>query len=62
MNALNAQKRARVMANEKLKGDFIYIPWKYSLRDNPFHRKHPFHAVWHNAFYDECKLLNRRLK
>ena len=62
MSALTAQERAYKMANEKLDGDFMCIPWRYSLRDNPYHRKHPFHAVWHNAFYDECKILNRRLK
>lgn len=62
MTALDAQERAVDMANTKLVGDFIYIPWRYHLRDNPYYRKHPFHAVWHNAFYDECKRLNRRLK
>lgn len=62
ITALQAQEMAVRMANEKLVGDFIYIPWKYHLRDNPHYRKHPFHAIWHNAFYDECKVLNRRLK
>ncbi len=62
MTALDAQQRAIDMAGQKLSGDFVYIPWRYSLRDNPYYRKHPFHTVWHNAFYDECKSLNRRLK
>ncbi len=56
------QERAIKMANKKMVGDFIYIPWRYRLTDNPYYRKHPMHTVWHNAFYDECRALNRRLK
>lgn len=56
-----AQLKAKSMANERYVGSFWGKPWRYFLRDNPYYKKHPGHVIWHNSFYDECKILNRRL-
>ena len=62
MDALTAQKRAHKMANEEFKNRPRWKKWVYTIKDNPYYRKHPMHTIWHNAFYDECKALNRSIK
>ena len=62
MEELTAQERAQEMASKEIKGGPKWRKWYHSIKDNPYYKKHPLHTVWHNAFYDECKSLNRPIK
>tara|TARA_R110002012_G_scaffold151494_1_gene311421 strand:- start:482 stop:670 length:189 start_codon:yes stop_codon:yes gene_type:complete len=62
MNALTAQEMAQEMARKENESRPRWWKWFHTIRDNPYCRKHPMHTVWHNAFYDECKILNRSIK
>lgn len=33
--------------------------YTYTIKDNPYYRKHKMHVKWHNEFYDECKIIGR---
>lgn len=36
--------------------------YSFTFKDNPYYRKHKMHNVWHNAFYDQCRIIGRSLK
>ncbi|CAM0044279.1 hypothetical protein VPHK389_0024 [Vibrio phage K389] len=51
-------KRAESMALEM--GDRPFRYWRYRIKDNPHVTKRN-RVIWHNAFYDKCREIGRRI-
>ena len=48
---------AKKMANSKTKYRWL---WDFYISSNPYSNKKQG-TVWHNAFYDECKKIGRKV-
>lgn len=54
-------KSAESMAMEIVRFGMRHKAWRYDIKDNPYRAHKRNSVIWHNAFYDKCKEIGRRI-
>lgn len=52
---------AHSMALEKVRFTVRYDRYRYRITDNPYKDHKVNRVLWHNAFYDKCREIGRRI-